>query len=226
MSLTSEFERELAIVEARLRLVAWRDKQMVAVTEQFEAAWPALAENIDRHVAELSLWRVAQSHTSVASALEELLAPWRQEQWRIASVRADESLTAVMATLPQDSLASHAGTILPAVAGVGLVAASVAAIPAVMSFATVSATSLLFFSTSTISIPLLLVGGGAVAALSLTGSTVLGSAMQTGRNNLAERMKTHARSAIFGDGRPLTERSILSDTQAAVLKSAQTALEA
>ena len=219
----SEFDRKFAIVQGHLRLIEWRNGQTEQITSQFAAAWPELEAAIDRHVAELPLFAVARAHANVPAAAKRLLAPWVEAQTTAAAVRAEDDLAEVIGLLSQDGIASHAWTVLPAVGGVGLIAASVLAIPAVVSFATITT----FFGLSTtISSPLLLAGGTVLAAMSLTGSSVIGKAVRRGRTHLADRIKRQARSAIFGDGRNPSDRCVVSDTQAAILKAAQAALEA
>lgn len=220
---STELDRELAIIEARLRLIEWRNAQTEKITEQFETAWPELEADIQQHVETLSLTKVAQTHAHIHAATQALLAPWIEQQTLIAAVRAEDDLAQIIALLPREGIAGHAWTVLPAVAGLGLIAASIFSIPAVVSFATVS---VLGVSLGTSSVPILLAGSTAFIMLSLTGSSVVGKALRRGRSHLTERMIRHARSVIFGDGRPPSERCVLSDTQAAVLTAAQTALEA
>lgn len=211
----SEFDRRFAIVQGRLRLTEWRNSQTEQITSQFEAAWPGLDVAIEQHVAALSLIGVARAHANVRGATQELLAPWADVQAKAAAVRAQDDLADIMALLPSDGIASHTWTVLPAVGGLGLIAASVLAVPAI------SFTGLAFLGS-----PVLLTGGAVLAVLTLTGSSIVGKSAQRGRDHLVKRMKRQARSAIFGDGRDASERCIVSDIQAAVLKAAQSALEA
>ncbi|WP_136684533.1 hypothetical protein [Falsirhodobacter xinxiangensis] len=215
---------DLSVIEARLGLLAWRDAQLSAITAQFNAAWPALESAIEKQVADLWLWQVAQAHYDITPLAHALIAPWVEEQARIAATRAEDALVQIMATLPVNSLGDHAMTALPALAGVGLIAASVVAVPAVVSYATVATIPFLLIGT-TISTPILLAGGAALAALSLTGSGVLGRANNRTRKHLEDRLKAHARTVIFGDGQPPSARCFLNDTQALVLKAGQTELE-
>lgn len=219
----SEFDRRFAIIQGRLRLTEWRNSQTEQITSQFEAAWPELDAAIEQHVAALSLIGVARGHVDVSGAIQKLLGPWVEEQAKVAAGRAQDDLADIIALLPAEGMASHAWTVLPAVGGAGMIAASVLAVPAVVSFAT---TVTMFGLTVTTSTPLLLAGGTVLAAMSLTGSKVVGKAAQRGRDHLAERMKRQARSAVFGDGRKPSDRCVVSDIQAAVLKAGQTALEA
>ena len=61
----------------------------------------------------------------------------------------------------------------PAIAGVGLIAASVAAIPTVVSFATVGTSVFAFWGTATISWPLFALGAAGIGIAALTGSQSL-----------------------------------------------------
>ncbi len=219
----SEFESKFASIQGQLRLITWRNSQTEQISNQFAAAWPELEAAIDRYVTESSLFAVARAHANVPAATGKLLAPWVEAQAKVAAVRAQGDLAEVIALLPQDGIASHAWTVLPAAGGAGLIAASVLAIPAVVSFATLTT----FFGLSlTISSPLLLAGGALLAVMSLTGSAAIGKAKHRGRTQLAERIKRSARSAIFGDGRNPSDRCVVSDTQAEVLKAAQNTLDA
>lgn len=219
----SEFDSQFAIIQGRLRLIKWRNDQTEKITRQFEAAWPELEATIDQYVAGLSVLAVTRAHANVQSVTQTLLAPWVETQATIAAVRAEGDLAHLLTLLPNDGIASHAGTVIPAIGGAGMIAASLLALPSVVSFATVTTVFGLFSATSA---PLLLVGGALLTALSLTGSSVIGNAAERGRRSLAERIKRQARSAIFGDGRKPSERCVVSDTQAAVLKAAQTRLDA
>ncbi len=214
----------LSAIETQLSLLAWRDTQLSTITSQFENAWPVLERAINDHVAEMPLWKVAQAHVGITSLARDLITPWAEEQGQVAAARAEEGLAEILEALPEGSLIEHGMTVLPALAGAGLIAASVMAVPAVVTYATVTSVSMLVFTTSTISTPLLLVGGAAVAALSLTGSSALGHANRRTRNHLAERLKRYARATVFGDGQEPTTRCLLNDTQALVLKAGQTRL--
>lgn len=217
---------DLSIIQTQLGLLTWRDTQLSAITAQFNAAWPALEAAIDKHVADMTLWQIGWAHYDIAPVARDLIAPWAEEQACIAATRAEEGLAEIMAILPAASLADHAMTALPALAGVGLIAASVVAVPAVVSYATVASVSFLVVTTTAISTPILLAGGAAIAAMSLTGSGVLGHANERARTHLADLLKAHARTVIFGDGLAPSARCLLNDTQALVLKAGKTELEA
>ena len=107
-----------------------------------------------------------------------------------------------------------------------MLAASVLGLPAIVSYATITTTSVLVFSTSTISIPLLLAGGTVLAGMSFAGVKAFDKAKDKMRAHLAARVQSLALAAIFGHGLSPDERYLLNDLQAAILKSGQTQLEA
>ena len=206
-----EFDRRFAIVQGRLRLNEWRNSQTEQITNQFEAAWPELEAAIEQHVAELSLIGVARAHAKVRGTTQEVLAPWAEVQAKVAAVRAQDNLSDIMALLSGDGIASQTWIVLPTVGGFGLIAASALVIaPSITGLALLGS-------------PVLLTGGAVLAVLT---PSIVGKSVQRERDHLVKRMKRQARSAIFGDGRDPSERCIGSDIQAAVLKAAQSALEA
>ena len=97
--------------------------------------------------------------------------------------------------------------------------------PAVVSYATVASVSFVVFTTTTVSTPILLAGGAAIAVLSMTGTKALGHAKDRIRSHLSDRLTRHARAVVFGDGLAPSARCLLNDTQAIVLKAGQTMLE-
>ncbi|CAM3303265.1 hypothetical protein PANO111632_13240 [Paracoccus nototheniae] len=215
----------LSTIEAQLKLLSWRDTQLQSITAQFEAAWPGLELAIKDHVASMSLWGVGRAHYDIRPIAGEIIVPWAEEQGRIAAARAEEGLAEILASAPHGALSDYASTALPAIAGVGLLAASVLAVPAVVSYATVASVSFVVFTTTTVSTPILLVGGAAIAALSMTGTKALGHATDRIRSHLEDRLTRHARTVVFGDGLAPSARCLLNDTQAIVLRAGQTSLE-
>lgn len=136
---------DLARVETSLRLIDWRNAQLDAVTTQLEEAFPQLIDAIVSHVIGLSTFEVGKAHLNPRKLAEELITPWAELQSKTASSRAEASLSSLISSLPQsDGLHTHIQTALPAVAGVGMLAASVIGLPAVVSFATVTTTLLIF----------------------------------------------------------------------------------
>jgi len=106
-----------------------------------------------------------------------------------------------------------------------MIASSVAALPALVTFATVSSTSFFLVTTSAVSVPLLLMGGSALAVLSLTGSKAVSATAQKSRAHLGQRLKSLALSVVFGIGLEPGARCLLNDIQASVLKAGETAVQ-
>lgn len=215
---------DLAVLESRLKVIEWRDKELATITEQLEQAFPTLLLQIATHVAGMSALQIGRAQIDPRKLTAELVAPWATEQSRIAINRAESDLVRLIDTPKHEGGLGAVATALPALAGVGMLAASVLGLPAVVSYATVTTTSLLFFSTSSISVPLLLAGGTVLAGLSLAGVNVVGRTQDRLRNHLVERIAGQARVAIFGAGLSPDGRCLLNDLQAAVLKTGETRL--
>lgn len=215
---------DLTLIDTRLSLIEWRDQELAAITEQLELAFPQLLSEIRSRVATLSTLQVARAEFDPRPLTLQILAPWVEAQTRIAVERAETEFTALIANLKADGQLGAIATALPALAGVGMLAASVLALPTVVTWATITTTSLFFFTTSSISVPLLLIGGTALAGLSLTGVKVLGATEGRLRNHLVARVEAQARSAVFGSGLDLDARCLLNDLQAAVLRAGQARL--
>ena len=218
---------ELADVETQLGLLDWRNSQLEAVTDQLERAFPKLSDAIVERIANMSSMDVGRAHLNPRPLAESLIAPWAEEQSRIAVDRAEASLSGLISSLKlEGSLADHLGSALPALTGVGMLAASVLGLPAIVSYATITTTSFLIFTTSTISIPILLAGGTVLAGMSFAGMKAFDQAKDKMRAHLAARVQSLALAAIFGHGLAPDTRYLLNDLQAAILKSGQTQLEA
>lgn len=216
---------DLARLETSLRLIDWRNAQLDAITTQLENAFPQLIDTIASHVIGLSTFEVGKAHLNPKKLAEELITPWAESQSNTAISRAEASLSSLISSLPQsDGLHTHIQTALPAVAGVGMLAASVLGLPAIVSFATVTTTSFLVFSTSAVSIPLLLAGGTVLAGMSFAGVKAVDQAKDKMRANLIARVQAIALSAVFGYGLSPDARFLLNDLQAAVLKAGEAEL--
>lgn len=215
---------DLAQLETRLGVIDWRDTELAAITEQLEAAFPALVTSIQTEIEVMSTFQIVRAQADPRKLTAKLVAPWAAEQSRIAMSRAETELSALIAALKNEGRLAAVTTALPALAGMGMLAASVLALPALVSYATITTTSLMFFSTSAISVPLLLAGGTALAGLSLVGVNVVGRTKGKLRDHLAARVVALARTAVFGTGQALDTRCLLNDLQAAVLVAGQTKL--
>ncbi|GGE28351.1 hypothetical protein SAMN05421774_11811 [Gemmobacter megaterium] len=222
---SAEMSFDLAMIETQLDLLEWRDVQLEAITQQLEDAFPSLINSIEEHVERLSIGKVAWFHANPNSLATEVIAPWADNQARIALARAEESLSDIVRDMhANDKASDHLGAALPALAGISAIAASVAALPAVVSFATLTSTSFFFITTSWISLPLLLTGGAVLTGLSLAGMKTLGHAGSKTRAHLVRRVAAIAQTAVFGYGLPPDARCLINVLQAAVLKAGENKL--
>lgn len=211
---------DLTETEIRLRLLDWRNDQMEAITFQLEDAYPRLAEAIVDHVSGLSPLEVGRASVHPKKLAEALLAPWAEEQSNLSISRAEASLSDLISMLPRDrALDGHIKSALPAIAGVGMLAASVTG---GLKTAIVLAAAL---STSKVAIPVLFVGGAVMAGMSIAGVKVFDHAIDKMRANLIIRIQKIALSAVFGFGLSPEDRYLLSDLQAAVLTAGERELE-
>lgn len=218
---------DLARIETSLMLIDWRNDQLEAITAQLEDAFPRLNEAIAKHITGLSTLEVGKAHINPKKLAELLITPWAEEQSSVAINRAEASLSDLISELPDVvGLEGHIKSALPGMAGAGMLAASVLGLPAVVSFATVTTTTFLVFSTSTVSIPLLLAGGTVLAGMSFAGVKAVDHAKDKMRANLIGRVQAIALSAAFGYGLAPEARCILNDLQSVVLKAGETELGA
>ncbi len=217
---------DLGIIETQLDLLDWRDVQLEAITEQLEDAFPSLIELIEARVAKLSIGRVAWFHANSKRLATELLAPWADNQAKIALKRAEESLADIVGDMHTDAkFSEHLSAALPALAGISVIAASVAGLPAVVSFATLTSTSFFFITTSSISMPLLLTGGVILTGLSLAGIKTVDHASGKTRAHLVRKVATIAQTAVFGYDLSPDARCLVNVLQAAVLKAGENKLK-
>lgn len=219
-------------IAEQLEFLAWRDAQLSAISLQLEGAFPALLDGLSSRVEHASLVDLVHSTLTLKSSAEAIMQQWSSEQLDAASIRAEAELEDALLQLPgglklDSDIWEQGGKALPALAGVGLIGASVAAIPAMISFATIvtPATSFLFFwgaaATTTISWPLFALGAAGVGVATLVGSQSLKAAETGARNKLRCRMHKEAGRQVFGIGEEPGARCILSDIQAAVVKAGQ-----
>ncbi len=215
---------DLTELETRLELIAWRDRAMDAVTNQLESAFPALMATLPPRVEAMTKLQLARSHADPRALAQEMLRDWTEEQGRIAFDRARTELDSLIAGLKAEGHMAAVTAALPAMAGVGMLAASIVAIPALVTYATVTTTTFLVFTTSAVSVPILLAGGTALAALSFSGSKMLAAADTKARAGLVARVEKLCRDIVFGTGLAPDARCLLNDLQAAILKASQNQL--
>lgn len=153
---------------------------------------------IVERIAAMSSLEVGRAHLNPRPLAESLIEPWAEEQSRIAVNRAESSLSNLINSLKlEGSFADHLGSALPGLTGVGMLAASVLGLPAIVSYATITTTSFLVFSTTTISLPILLAGGTVLAGMSFAGVKAFDQAKDKMRAHLAAQVQSLAMAAIF-----------------------------
>lgn len=211
-------------LQAQLDFLAWRDAQMEAISEQFEDALPELIQELREKVEGADVKTLAWSSLHFKEAASAEIAQWSAQQTKIALERAEAELEDTLSHLPGDldlrfSVQEQLTEAAPAIAGVGLIALSVAAIPTVVSFATVSTSILAFWGTAAVSWPLFAVGAVGIGVATLLGSHSLSWAQQKARANLWERLEAEVGRKILGIGQHPSGRCLLNDVQAAVVQA-------
>lgn len=217
-------------IAAQLEFLAWRDAQLAAISLRLEEAFPALLDDLSAQVERASIVDLMRSTLSLKSSTEAIIQRWGTEQLNAAISLAEAELEDALLQLPggmnlDSDIWEQGSKALPAIAGVGLIAASVAAIPTVISFATVSTSFLAFWGTATISWPLLALGAAGIGIATLAGSQSLKSAEARARRKLCNRVHKEAGRQVFGIGGKLGARCMLSDIQATVVKAGQNRIQ-
>lgn len=213
-----------------IALLDWRDRQLEAISEQLEDALPQLVDQLKAWVDQASILDLVGANLGPNADQNAIIDIWKSEQIRRAVRRADEAMSAALRSLPPDpggltDATPELGQLLPAAAGVGLLAASIAAIPTVVSFATITSSSLAIFTISTVSWPLMAVGAAGVATATFLGSTLVTRAHASWREGIKSRLRAWAYKQMLGLGAPRGARSLLSDLQAMVTVAGSNRME-
>lgn len=202
----------------------------MAISLQLEEAFPALLDDLTAQVEHTSVVNLVRSSITLKSSAEEILQRWGATQLETALNRAESELDQATMQLSYNlSLDSDVWEqvvkSLPAIAGVSLIGASVAAIPTVISFATVSTSFLALWGTTSISWPLFALGAAGIGVATLTGSQSLKFAQDKARHKLCSRLHREAERQVFGIREKPGSRCMLSDIQAAVVQAGQKRIE-
>jgi hypothetical protein len=217
-------------IAAQLEFLAWRDAQLAAISLQLEDAFPELLDELTAQVEGSGAVNLLRSTLVLKSSSEVIIIRWGAKHLALALNRADAELDQAFLQL-SDSLNIDSDVweqvtkALPAIAGVGLLGASVAAIPTVISFATVSTSALAFWGTASISWPLFGLGAVGIGVATLTGSQTLKFAVEKARAKLCGRLHREAGRQVFGIGEKTGARCMLSDIQAAVVQAGQNRIQ-
>lgn len=217
-------------IAAQLEFLAWRDAQLAAISLQLEEAFPALLDELAKQVENASIVNLVRSTIALKSSAEAVIQRWGADQLATALSRAEAELDQAFLQLPgsvnlDSDVWEQVNKALPAIAGVGLIGASLAAIPTVISFATVSTSVLAFWGTSAISWPLFAIGAVGIGVGTLTGSQSLKFAKGKARSKLCSRLHREAGRQVFGIGERPGARCMLSDMQAAIVQAGRNRIQ-
>lgn len=217
-------------IAAQLEFLAWRDTQLAAISSQLEEALPALLDELAEQVESANVVNLVRSTIALKSSAEAIIQRWGADQLVKALGRAEADLDQTLLQLPgkvnlDNDVWEQVTKALPAIAGVGLIGASLAAIPTVISFATVSTSVLAFWGTSAISWPLFALGAAGIGVATLTGSQSLKFAKDKARQKLCLRLHREAGRQVFGIGEKPGARCMLSDIQAAIVQAGRNRIQ-
>lgn len=217
-------------IAAQLEFLAWRDTQLAAISVQLEEALPDLFIELTEQVERASIVNLVRSTISLRSSSEAIIQRWGADQLEKALSRAEAELEQTFLQLPgkvnlDSDVWEQVTKALPVIAGVGLIGASLAAIPTVISFATVSTSVLAFWGTSAISWPLFALGAAGLSVATLTGSQSLKFAKDKARGKLCSRLHREAGRQVFGIGEKPGARCMLSDIQAGIIQAGRNRIQ-
>jgi hypothetical protein len=171
-----------------------------------------------------------RSTINLKSSIEKTIRMWGTKQMEAALSRAQTELESTVLQLP-DELRLDGDTweqvlkALPAFAGVGFLGASIAAVPTVLSLATVGTSVFIFWAAAPIISPLFVIGVMGVFLTALLGSRSLKFAHDRARTKLILRLRREAERQVFGIGQKSGTRCMLSDIQAAVVRAGQNQIQ-
>ena len=217
-------------IAAQLEFLAWRDAQLAAISLQLEEALPVLIDELTEQVERANIVNLVRTTIALKSSTETIIQRWGADQLVKALGRAEAELDQTLLQLPgkvniDNDVWEQVTKALPAIAGVGLIGASLAAIPTVISFATVSTSVLAFWGTSAISWPLFALGAAGIGVATLTGSQSLKFAKDKARRKLCLRLHREAGRQVFGIGEKPGARCMLSDIQAAIVQAGRNRIQ-
>jgi len=217
-------------IAAQLEFLAWRDAQLAAISLQLEEALPVLIDELTEQVERANIVNLVRTTIALKSSAETIIQRWGADQLVKALGRAEAELDQTLLQLPgkvnlDSDVWEQVTKALPAIAGVGLIGASLAAIPTVISFATVSTSVLAFWGTSAISWPLFALGAAGIGVATLTGSQSLKFAKDKARRKLCLRLHREAGRQVFGIGEKPGARCMLSDIQAAIVQAGRNRIQ-
>lgn len=212
---------------SELKMIRWKQARFEEITLVVEDALPELLKNIEKTVASMTTIRASKAQVFPDGLWKELFEPWALQTASLVEAQMEEEIQELVASASERGNLEQALRVArPGLAGAGVLAASLAAIPTVISFATVSTTSFFVFTTSSISWPIIAVGGVGLAVTTFAGGSGVKWLGDKNRLHLVKRLQQRALTAALGYGSSLGERSLVTDLQAATLRSLDANLEA
>lgn len=216
-----DIEMDLSETQAHIDFLDWRDAQLEAICLQLEDAYPLLLAQLSKRIDQATHLDLVRSSLRLQKDIGAIVRAWSKEQAHLALQRtkaAFEEFT-LDANLDQN-LRDQLRAALPALAGTGLAALSLAAIPTVISFATVTSSTLAIFTTTAVSWPLFVLGTAGLAVTAFVSRGLIDRGVAGLRVTLHRRAQTLAASTVFGLGAQPGQRNVLEDIQALALKAA------
>ena len=214
-------ERLDAIV-LQLRFLEWRDAQFAAIHEQLVNALPELIDQLDSEIRERSKAELLVASASLDRFCKKTFEHWQREQVAEAMARAelsfDETLEPHLSSsdLSMSSIEAIRASGM-SLAGVGGIAASLGAIPAVVSFATPTASVLLYIPVATISWPIVAAGAVGLGAAAFAGGQLFDRGIERIKDSISKKVSDRYTQLVLGTGADATAQTFLSDMQAVVL---------
>lgn len=211
---------------AELKMIRWKQARFEEITIVVEDALSELMTNIEDTVASMPTISASKAQVFSDGLWKELFEPWALQTASLVEAQMAEEIEVLAASTSEKGTLGEALRVArPALVGAGVLAASLAAIPAVISLATVSTTSFLVFTTTSISWPIIAVGGAGLAVTTYAGGSGIKWLGNKNRSHLVNRLQQRALTAALGYGRGSSERSLVADLQAATLRSLEAKLE-
>ncbi len=207
-------------------MIRWKQARFEEITIVIEDALPELMANIETTVASMPTISASKAQIFSDGLWKELFEPWAKQTASLVEAQMEEEIgELITSTSEKGSLGEALRVARPALAGAGVLAASLAAIPGVISLATVSTTSFFVFTTASISWPIVAVGGAGLAVATFTGGSGVKWLGKKNRLHLVNRLQGRALTVALGYGLASGKRSLVADLQAATLRRLEAKLE-
>lgn len=216
---------------AEMQFLVWREEQMAAITRQLQQEFPDLVGRLRELIFDTDTKKILMLSAGFKSSVSALIESWKQEQLVRAMSRAEGALEKAIAlvSVPRcrsDGAWTETSDLLANVVKGGVVAASLASVPVLLSFATVSGGGVLgLFTVTTLFWPALIAGIAGLAVAALFGVRAVDGLAKL-RTRVAANTTEDAARVTFGIGQKRGAPCILSDIQAAVLQAGLNRLKA